>query len=299
MLTEYKPVILLIITVMAILCACGSGRKDSFGTHVLTVSLEPQRYLLERIAGPQWTVKTVLAKGEDPESFDPSMSDLKAIHDSRAYFKTGTLAFEDRLENHTLTGLKVYDTSKGIKRLEGTHEADIHETGESHHHHHGDGEYDPHIWTSIKNAEIMAYNMLTAMIELDPADSAVYRENYRSLIASLDSCDREIGRRLAPLKGSAFMVWHPSLSYFARDYELRQLSMGADNKEMSARDFRRRIDRARSEGAVVFFVQPDFDAGRSVSIAAAAGARNATANTLAYDLPQELLSISKIISQQR
>lgn len=298
MLTEYKPVILLIITVMALLCACGSGKSDFPGSRMLTVSLEPQRYLLERIAGPKWEVRTVLAKGEDPESFDPSMSELKAIHDSQAFFKTGTLAFEDRLENHTLKGLKVYDTSKGISRLTGTHEACV-----GHHDHHGhnhdDGEADPHIWTSVKNAEIMAFNMLTAMIELDPADSAVYRRNYRTLMAALDSCDREISRRLAPLKGSVFMVWHPSLSYFARDYGLRQLSMGADNKELSAREFRQRIDRARGEGAVVFFVQPDFDAGRSASIAAVAGARNATANTLAYDLPNELLSISKIISEQK
>ena len=75
------------------------------------------------------------------------------------------------------------------------------------------------------------------MIEIDPADSASYRRNYMALAATLDSCDRVISSRLKPVGHATFMVWHPSLSYFAEDYRLHQLSIGMDNKEIAGELF--------------------------------------------------------------
>ncbi|MDE6099664.1 MAG: hypothetical protein K2G01_01335, partial [Paramuribaculum sp.] len=74
------------------------------------------------------------------------------------------------------------------------------------------------------------------------------------------------------------------------------LAMGMDNKEMSVTEFRNNIDVARKEGASVFLVQPDFDAGRSRAVADEAGVRSVTVNTLAYDMQAELLRIAEIIS---
>ena len=34
------------------------------------------------------------------------------------------------------------------------------------------------------------------------------------------------------MKGGSFVVWHPSLSYFARDYGLEQISLEYDGKEV-------------------------------------------------------------------
>lgn len=286
------------IASLSLMLSCGQHKRPVSEHGVLSVSIEPQRYLLERIAGPKWKVNTLLSRGEDPENFDPTLADLKEMHDSRAYFKVGTMAFEDELVSRSQTSATVYDTSAGIRRLTGTHGhcANHHHDDEEEQDHDHDHETDPHVWASLKNAKIMAANMLAAMIEIDPADSASYRRNYMALAATLDSCDRVISSRLKPVGHATFMVWHPSLSYFAEDYRLHQLSIGMDNKEMSAAAFRDRIDHAKEQGAEVFLVQPDFDAGRSVAIASGAGARSATVNTLSYDLPQELLRISNIIS---
>ena len=72
------------------LTACSQGDAD----RTLTVSIEPQRYLLEQIAGDKWQVNTVLEKGADPENFDPPMSTMKKAMSSRLYFSMGTLPFE-------------------------------------------------------------------------------------------------------------------------------------------------------------------------------------------------------------
>lgn len=280
------------------LVACTAGH-DTRQNRELTVSIEPQRYLLERIAGPKWKVTTLMSRGEDPENFDPTLSDLRSLHSSGAYFRVGTLAFEDELVARAGGELPTVDTGKGIARLEGTH-------GECHDHHHRhdhdedhEHEDDPHIWASIANMKVMAANMLEAMIEIDPADSALYRANYLKLSARLDSCGSAIDNTLSDSRGATFMVWHPSLSYFARDYGLNQLTIGMSNKEMSVSAFRHKIDDARQQGAGLFLLQSDFDAGRSASIASAAGATSLTVNTLAYDLPSELVRIARQIKNSR
>lgn len=65
-----------VLTIIIGLCLLSGCKGRQAGVPVLSVSIEPQRYLLERIAGPGWKVNTVLSKGADPENFDPAMSTL-------------------------------------------------------------------------------------------------------------------------------------------------------------------------------------------------------------------------------
>lgn len=288
------------------LLACRRGESDP--SRQLTVSIEPQRYLLEQIAGDSWTVNTLLTSGEDPENFDPPISALKSMYDSRAYFTTGTMVFENQLKERSGSDIEIVDSSEGIARLHGTH-SDCHhhhhhhEHGEDHdHHHHGEeaDDEDPHTWTSIPNMRIMARNMLDAMVRIDPAGSDTYQANYRRLDHRLDSLEKVAAEYLADDKGASFMVWHPSLSYFANDYSLHQLSIGLEGKEMSVMGFRQKLDEAKGAGAAVFLLQPSIDAGRSRAIAdEAGGISTSTVNTLAYDLPEELVRIAKLISDNR
>ncbi len=292
-------IVKIIISVAMALVAWGCMEQSESGRK-LTVSIEPQRFLLESVAGPKWQVTTLLSRGEDPENFDPPLSALRDLYDSRAYFPTGTIEFEHHLLPDSLSHPMVFDTSVGMELLSGTH---THGDDEGEHHHHSachhEHETDPHVWGSLKNAKIMAHNMLDALIQLDPADSAAYRFNYNQLCVKLDSADAAIKRILDPLKGESFMVWHPSLSYFAADYGLVQLPLGLDNKEMSVKAFRRNVDRARLKGARVFLVQPDFDAGQSLSIASEAGVGSHTVNTLCYDFPGELIRVANIIANPK
>lgn len=284
-----------IMMLTAVLWLSSSCSHSSDGRK-LTVSIEPQRYLLEAIAGPKWQVTSLLSRGEDPESFDPPMSALRDLYDSQAYFPTGTIEFERHILDGSAAHPAVFDTSKGIHLLSGTHS---HTASCTHAHHHSEEHHhdtDPHVWSSLRNARVMALNMLDAMIRIDSADSAIYRRNYNNLCQRLDSADRVITHLLAHMRGETFMVWHPSLSYFASDYNLHQLPLGHDGKELSVKDFRENIDHARLNGARVFLVQPDFDAGRSVSIASEAGVHSCTINTLAYDFPEELIRVARIIS---
>lgn len=278
---------IVVLVAMLSLQSCGGKGSD----RTLTVSIEPQRYLLERIAGDGWKVNTMLANGADPENFDPPMSAMKAAMGSAAYFRIGYMPFENALIDRMAEGgggnLRIVDSSEGIELLHGTHECDSHDGH--------DGDLDPHVWSSVKNAGVIAANMCRALVELDPDNARLYEENYRHLQAELDSLDSEITRKLAPKTGATFVTWHPSLSYFARDYSLRQLSLGSEGKEMSAEAFRDKIDEARNAGAEVMIVQPEVDLTRSLEVARQAGVRAVEVNLLGYDWPEQMRRVAEAI----
>lgn len=274
---------------IAMLTACSQGDAD----RTLTVSIEPQRYLLEQIAGDKWQVNTVLEKGADPENFDPPMSTMKKAMSSRLYFSMGTLPFEQTLIDRMNEGgekVKTVDTSAGIRRLHGTH-------GPHDGHHHESAE-DPHVWTSVVNSRQMARNMLDALVELDPDNSDYYNANYRRLDARLDSIDREIRTLLEPCQGATFVVWHPSLSYFAADYGLNQVALGMENKEVSPMQMKDNIDRARTLGARVMIVQPDFDQNRSAELARQIGATTLSVNLMSDAWIDDMLRTARTIAGQ-
>ncbi len=233
------------IVVFVVGCADPAARKIP----VVSVSIEPQRWLLEQIVGDKMEVRSLMGNGGNPEHYEPTFSHLANLEKSVAYFQVGNLGFESAIMEKVQANnpdLPIYCVSDSIRMILDTH----------HHDHHKDSEeclaYDPHTWSSVKNAKIMAANMLRGMKEVDADNAAYYTRNFITLSHKLDSLDLMLTEKLAPVCGGSFIVWHPSLSYFARDYGLTQLALGMENKELSVEETRSLIDRARSAGTTVF-----------------------------------------------
>lgn len=288
---KYLFSIVALLLMVAEACSGGSGAKS----RRLTVSIEPQRYLLESIAGDRWQVGTLLEKGSDPENFDPTVMQLRDVTSSQAYFSVGTMEFEKAVAERVASdgsGVKIVDTSRGIPRLQGTHTHE-HSDGSTHTH----TAADPHIWSSLPNAIRMASNMLDALIELDPEGEAYYRANYDSLASHLTALHDSITTRVAASPRRSFLIWHPSLSYFARDYGLEQIALGATNRELTPVALKQNIDRARQSDSIVMFIQADYDYNRSAEVARQADARTVEINLLDYDLPGQLAAVAKEITR--
>ena len=71
----------------ALLAACSGAEKPE--RPVLAVSIEPQKKILEAIAGPGFDVVVLLPPGSDPESFEPTMSQRRSLSDAEAYLPVG------------------------------------------------------------------------------------------------------------------------------------------------------------------------------------------------------------------
>lgn len=280
---------------MALLSGCGGAqRQDSSDRPLLAVSIEPQRKILEELVGDRFEVVSAMPAGANPETYDPSMSTRAKISEAKAYFSTGRLPFEEAIT----AGLTVIDTSQGIIPVYGTHDHGGEDDARHHHshgdeaHHHSHGEPDPHIWTSLRNAKAMAYAMLSQLAANDPANADEYRTNFSKMIARYDSIDSEISRRLANAHVGAFAVWHPSLSYFARDYGLRQIAVGHESKEMPIGRLKEVIEEAREDSVKVFFFQKEYDSRQAESLNREIGSRIVDINPLAYDWEQQLILVA-------
>ncbi len=285
--------ILFIISALFIFSSCGR-KSDDGGKPMLAVSIEPQRKILQDIVGDRYDVVSVLGQQSNPESYDPTMSQRMALARAQAYFTTGYLPFEPLIARSMGSGAKVVDTSVGIVPVKGTHG-----------HHHSDdadndphGEADPHIWTSVRNSKMIAHNMLEAMCEIDPDNASAYNTAYLALESRLDSLDSALSRQLSLLPTRSFVVWHPSLSYFARDYGLKQIAAGMENKEMSVGSMANVIKQARADSARVFFFQKEYDTRQARNLNEEIGSTIVEINPLAYDWEAQLILTADALSRQ-
>ena len=271
--------------------SCSQREKED----VLIVSIEPQRAILEEIVGDKYEVISLLTPGSNPETFEPGMNARKKLETAQAFFSTGLLPFEERIVESLADGYTVIDTSQGIELLYGTHghSHDSDHKGPSAHGKHSHSRHtdaDPHVWTSVKNAMIMAENMYNAITRIDTENVSYYTERYNRLIQRLDSLDRDFATRLgsnaAPVK--SFAIWHPSLSYLSRDYNLEQIAVGYENKEMPASTLKKIIDEVRQDSVKVFFFQKEFDSRQAQTLNQEMQTELITINPLDYEWEKQL-----------
>lgn len=288
----YKSVSSYIMAIAVAAMTLMSCARNIDSKPVITVSIQPQKYFLEKIAGDRWEVKCLLSNGANPESYDPAMTHLLNLESSKAYFRMGNIPFESAIINkvhNNNPALRIYNNSDGIEIISGTHS-------------HGDIKHtdapDPHTWTSVKNARIIARNMYEAMTDLDPEHKNTYSKNYRNLIQSLDSLDASLDSILSPCRGKAFVVWHPSLSYFARDYGLRQISLSPEGKEASVNMMQEAVDSARASGAEVLFFQKEIDSRQAETANEQIGTEMVSINPLSYNWNKEIINIANAIARQ-
>ena len=274
------------ILTLFICFACGNTAQKSEKA-IITVTIEPLRYFTEAIAGKNYQVVSMVPKGSSPESYDPTPQQLVNLSKSQAYFRIGHIGFEQawmkKLEANC-PDMKVYDTSKGIDL--------IRDKGHWHGDHFHEGGVEPHIWNSTQNALIIADNIYQALCELDTTHQADYKYRLDSLKQSIQQTDAET-RRLLENADSTFLIYHPALSYFARDYGLKQISIEEGGKEPSPAQLKKLIETCRNENVHTIFVQQEFDQRNAQLIAHELGIDIVSINPLSYDWTEEMLRTAK------
>ena len=279
---------LIYILTLFICCACGHTPQQS-EKPVITVTLEPLRYFTEAIAGDCFEVVSMVPKGSSPESYDPTPQQLVNLSKSQAYLRIGYIGFEQawmkKLEANYPT-MKVYDTSKGVEL--------IREEGHHHGDHYHEGGVEPHIWNSTRNASVIADNIYAALCEMDADHQPEYKQRLDSLKQVIARTDADV-RTLLANADNTFLIYHPALSYFARDYGLHQISIEEGGKEPSPATLKTLIETCRREGAQVIFVQQEFDQRNAQLIADELGIEIVPINPLSYDWAEEMLRVANAL----
>lgn len=296
-----KIYLLLLTTVLITSCTPKSNQNNSSNDKpIITVTLEPLRYLTEAIAGDQFTVVSMVPKGTSPETYDPTPQQLVDLAQSKAYFRIGYIGFEqtwmDKLTDNA-PHLQFFDMSQGVDLIYDDTHIHHHDADEEGHKHPIGVE--PHIWSSTANAQLIAANILNALCVIDKENESAYLERYNTLRRQIKHTDSIIRQTLAaPGTDRAFMIYHPALSYFARDYGLHQIPIEAGGKEPSPAHLKGLIDTCKKEQVRVIFVQPEFDRRNAELIAKQTGTKVVDINPLAYDWETEMLNTAKALAEK-
>lgn len=282
---QLRSVILSIFTALLMLSCTGGGRSDARQGHTLRIAttIAPVASLVKQIAGDSVAVHILLPQGNTPESYEPTPQDLYALSQCDVYFYVGDLGFEKVWINRIAElypQLKLIRLDKGIETVAGALCADGHL-------------HDPHYWMSFGGTNVMARNIAQALSELSPTDSA----RYTTACKAIEKENERLAQRNRPFASAAFVIYHPSLTYYAEEMSLRQLVIEHHGKEPSARQLKQLIQEAQTAGVQAVFVQQEFNPALTETIAQELRATTYTINPLSEDYRAQLVYIDSVLRQ--
>jgi len=261
-----------------------------YAQKIVTVSILPQKYFIEKIAMDKVFVNVMVQPGASPASYEPKTSQMKDLINSEIYFSIGVPfeeawlgKFKDINKN-----MQIIDSSKGIKKIA---IAQHHHEGEVHHHNEEEI-LDPHIWLDPILVKVQAKNILDALVQIDKKNRNFYYDNYKNFLFELDALHLKLSTILKEVKGKRFMVFHPSWGYFAKRYELEQEAVEKEGKEPKSKEIIALINEAKEEGIKVVFVAPQFSKKSAEIIANGIGGKTIFIDPLSNKWKESLLNTS-------
>ncbi len=254
--------------VLAVLASCRSGSADS-GKPVVGVTVLPQQYFVERIAGDLVEVAVMVPPGASPATYEPTPGQLSALNRAGVYLRIGFVEFEMSWLGKISSvnpDMKMEDLSLGVETIYDTVPWAGEHTGMNH------LGIDPHIWMSLVNARTIAQNVSDALSSQFPEHSARFKINLEGFLDEIDTLHSRLMKELAPYQNRGFMIYHPALTYFARDYHLKQYSLEIEGKTPSPAHMKRMTDLGLENRISTIFIQSQFDRNHAVALAGELGA---------------------------
>ena len=265
---------------------CSSNTKKS-KDKILFVTILPLKYFTDKIAGEAYKVEVTVPPGVGPETYSPTPKQMVLLSKAQGYFSVGYLGFEkaflDKFKS-TNPNVQVFSTAIGIELIKGSEE-------------HGDHQHmegiDPHIWSSPKEARIIARNIFDGMVRIAPENIGVFRQNLDNLLSEIDKVDSTVYKILKKCTARKFIIFHPALGYFARDYGLEQLSIEFEGKVPSPKHLQTVINEAKQGNIRFILIQKEFDQENAEIISKETGSKIVQIDPLAYNWPDQMIDIAQ------
>lgn len=212
------------------IAGCGSSKVGLVEGKVNVVtSFYPLFDFTKQIGGDYVNVINLVPAGVEPHDWSPKSRDIKNMSGAQVFVYQGA-GFEGWVKDF----LGSLSSNSTVRVVEASQGANLITTDEN------KKEFDPHAWLSPLNAQKMANNIKTALIEADPAHKDAYEQNYQKYNAKLSELDARYKNELAPTAKKEIAVSHHAFAYLCRDYGLTQMSiMGlSPDAEPTAQDLK-------------------------------------------------------------
>lgn len=233
----------------------------------VAVGIAPHASFVEAVAGDLAKVVTMVPPGDNPETYQPTMTQMKALSDAAVYFSqdlpTEKASILPKLPDFN-QDIVVVDLFAAVSK-----EYPLLPSAHSHGHDDDDDddekfsykeEYDHHLWLSPKRAAAMVQTIADTLCGLNEANAEIFKANAKRYIAELEELDTELKTTLSSLGNKSFIIYHPAYAYFADDYGLEMIGIEIEGKQATAAELKKVIALARQLGIKTVFYQQEFDA---------------------------------------
>ena len=267
---------------------------DNIDINNIFVSILPQKYFVKRIGGEHVNVSVMVGTGQNPATYEPSPKQMALLSKAKLYFRIG-VPFEDiwiDVINELNVNLKIIECCTELRSIalkEHTHG----------NHNEEESVDDPHVWTSPINAKYISLKIKKALIDILPDQKVELENNYSKLIMDLSKLDQDIRLRLMYLDNRYIVVSHPSWGYYADAYNLIQLPIELDGKDIHAKSLIKLIEFSRSKKINRVFVQKQFNKNSAEILAKEIDAQVIELDPLAEDYIANLYHVTDAILNRK
>lgn len=276
-----KKYLILFLVALVMIGGCKWSETEE-DDKTLTVTILPQKYITEKIAGDFYDINVMIPPGANPATYEPTPRQIGKLNRSDAYLKIGHITFEKawmKKIKSAAPDLKIYDSSKGLDFISNNERID------------------PHIWTSPEMVAEMAKNLKDILTELTPEKEKVFAENLKKFEKEIHDMQRTIHQKLEPYSGKSFLIYHPALAYYCREFDLKQIPIEAEGKEPSASYMQKIIEKSEQKNIRAIFIQKQFDQKKALTLAQELDAEVISINPLAENWKKSIMSITNKIAE--
>ena len=272
-----KIIMSLFLCLLAFSCGSNSDKKADTNTakatqkETLVTSLPPLKWLVQKIAGDEFNVISIVQPNMNHELFEPKPEDLKKLEDSKLYFTYNALHFENEITEIVQNKDKVALVLDGVDKTLFLENHDHHEhehadkdhdehdkDKDEHEHHHHDEAFDPHVWFSLNMMDKVDENIKNKLVATYPDKKETFEKNYTTFITELNNFKKEMNDKFATKTKKYFMVYHPALNYFLAGRNVEEIAVEFEGKEPSAKQIKHIIEEAKEHNITTILVQPQF-----------------------------------------
>jgi zinc transport system substrate-binding protein len=227
-----RPYVLLIGIAMVVLVALSGVYLYSRQVHVVEpaggrirvlATFYPVYDFAANVGGNRISLSLLVPETVDVHAFEPTPQSIQEVATANVLIFSGA-GLEPWIPQVIAAagnpGLVLVDSSQGISLLPVPSQFQR-----------GNRTVDPHIWLDPLLAKQQVTNILNGLIKADPNDRDYFTSNAEKYIAKLDALNSEISDVAAHAKTRYFVTFHEAFAYFARRYNLTQISIAGPFEE--------------------------------------------------------------------